>query len=176
MVVCRRGWFVNRPAFVSPQVDRAYILPIAWLWPILVWSGLGNREVQYNTHQMVFSSAAPLSRQLPATWLAGFTVALLTGSGVAVRLLLAGDGPGLLAWLSAALFIPSLALVLGVWSGGRKIFEVLYVTLWYLGPMNKIYAVDYSGANSAGNIAFFLPLTLAMILAAFYGRARQLQN
>jgi hypothetical protein len=36
--------------------------------------------------------------------------------------------------------------------------------------------IDYLGANSGGNIAFFIPFSIALILAAFIGRARQLQN
>jgi hypothetical protein len=90
-------------------------------------------------------------------------------------LLIAGDGAGLLAWFSAALFIPSLALVLGIWSGSSKLFEVLYVSLWYL-ALNKVYAVDYLGAYSRGNISLFIPLSLALIAAAFIGRAKQLAN
>ena len=160
----------------TPENVRAFVLPFAWLWPILIWSGLGNREIQHNAHQMVFSSASPLMRQLPAQWLAGFLMTALTGSGVAIKLLSAGDSGGLLAWMSAALFIPSFALALGVWSNSHKLFEVLYVTLWYLGPMNKIAAVDFLGANSGGNPGFFIPFSVALILAAFIGRARQLQN
>jgi hypothetical protein len=160
----------------TPENVRAFVLPFAWLWPVLIWSGLGSREIRNNAHQMIFSSASPLWRQLPATWLAGFLVTILTGSGVALKLLGAGDGAGMLAWISAAIFIPSLALALGVWSNSHKLFEVLYVALWYLGPMNKVYAVDYLGANSSGNIGFFLPLSIALILVAFVGRARQLQN
>jgi len=155
---------------------RAYILPFVWIWPVLIWSGMGNREISNNTGQMVFSSAAPLMRQLPATWLAGFLVAVLTGSGVALKLLIAGDGVGLLAWLSGALFIPSFALASGVWSNSHKLFEVLYVTMWYLGPLNKIYAVDYLGANSNGNIKFFIPFSIALIIVTFIGRARQLRT
>jgi hypothetical protein len=67
-------------------------------------------------------------------------------------------------------------LALGVWSNSHKLFEVLYVTIWYLGPMNKIETVDFLGANSSGNPGFFLPLSMALIVAAFIGRARQLQN
>ena len=160
----------------KPEIARQFILPLTWLWPILLWSGLGSREIQHNAQQMVFSSAAPLWRQLPASWLAGFLVTVLTGSGVAIKLLSAGDGVGLLAWLSGALFIPSFALASGVWTNSHKVFEVVYVALWDLGPMNKIAAVDYPGANSNGNIGFFLPLSLALIVAAFLGRARQLQN
>jgi hypothetical protein len=100
---------------------------------------------------------------------------VVTGSGVALKLLSAGDGTGLLAWISAALFIPSFALALGVWSNSNKLFEVLYISLWYL-AMNKLAVVDFFGANSSGNVAFFLPFSAALIVAAFLGRARQLQN
>ena len=160
----------------TPETLRASLLPLAWLWPILIWSGMGNRELRHNTHQMVFSSGAPLLRQLPAAWLAGFIVAILAGSGAALKLLSAGDPVGLLAWLSGALFIPSLALALGVWSNSSKVFEVLYVSLWYIGPMNKINTLDYLGANGHGNPGFFIPFSILLIALAFIGRARQLQN
>ena len=163
-------------AFLLPvETVRAFILPITWLWPVLIWSALGNREVRYNTHQMVFSSAAPLRRQLPAAWLAGFIVTVLTGSGAAIRLFSVGDIPGLVAWLSGALFIPSLALALGIWSSSSKLFEVLHVFLWYL-VINGVTAVDYPGANSDGNVGFFLTLSMALIALSFIGRARQIQN
>jgi hypothetical protein len=161
--------------FMAPRLVRAFILPITWLWPVMVWSGLGNREVRYNTHQMVFSSAAPIRGQLPATWLAGFIITALTGSGAAIKLLSVGDVSGLVAWFSGALFIPSLALALGVWSGSSKLFEVLHVSVWYL-VINGVTAVDYLGANSDGNIGFFIPVSMALILLAFIGRVRQLQN
>ncbi len=137
---------------------------------------MGNREMTNNTQQMVFSSAAPLMRQLPATWLAGFIVTVLAGSGAALKLLGAGDTVGLLAWFSAALFIPSFVLASGVWSNSHKVFEILYITLWYLGPLNKVPGMDYIGANSDGYIGFFIPFSIALIVAAFIGRARQLRN
>jgi hypothetical protein len=169
------GLFIAGIVNTAPN-SRQFVLMIAWIWPILIWSGMGNREIQNNTHQMIFSSAAPLWRQLPATWLAGFIVTVLTGSGVAIKLFTANDIPGLLAWTSAAIFIPSLALAMGVWSNSHKLFEILYMCIWYLGPLNKIPALDYLGANSNGNIGLFIPLSIALIVAAFIGRARQLQN
>ena len=161
---------------VPVESVRTGVLPFAWIWPILIWSGMGNRENRNNTQQMVFSSAAPLMRQLPATWLAGFIIAFMTGSGAALKLLVANDGVGLLAWCSAVLFIPSFALVLGVWSNSSKVFEVLYITMWYIGPMNYVYAADYIGTKGDGNIGFFIPFSIALIVVAFIGRARQLQN
>jgi len=159
----------------SPENVRAFILPITWLWPILIWSGLGNREMRHNLGQMVFSSTAPLTRQLPATWLAGFIVTALTGVGAAIRFWSAGDNASLLIWFSAALFIPTFALALGIWSHSSKLFEVLHVSIWYL-ALNGIPTVDYFGSNSDGNIGFFIPFSLALIVAAFIGRARQIQN
>jgi hypothetical protein len=162
--------------FTPVESIRVHVLPFVWIWPILIWSGMGNREIRHNAQQLLFSSAAPLIRQLPAGWMAGFIVAVLTGSGAALKLLVAGDGVGLLAWFSAVLFIPSFALALGVWSNSHKLFEVLYVTMWYIGPMNYVYAMDYIGTKGDGNIGFFIPFSFALIIVAFIGRARQLQN
>jgi hypothetical protein len=99
----------------------------------------------------------------------------LIGSGAALKLLASGDWAGLLAWFSAALFIPSFALALGVWSNSHKLFEVLQVSIWYL-AMNKLYVVDYFGANSTGNIWFFIPFSIALIAVSFIGRKAQLQH
>lgn len=159
----------------TPENARAFVLPIAWLWPTLIWSSLGNREIHHNAHQMVFASAAPVWRQLPAQWLAGFLVTALTGLGVAIKLFTVGDTVGLLAWFSGALFIPSLALAFGVWSNTSKVFEIVYLCLWYIGPLNNVPEVDYLGAHSGGNLGFFLPLSVVLIVAAFVGRMRQVR-
>jgi hypothetical protein len=42
--------------------------------------------------------------------------------------------------------------------------------------MNKVTTVDFLGANSSGNIGLFIPLSLALLVTALIGRARQLQN
>jgi len=162
------------------DVVRQYLLPAAWLWPFLVWSPLGNREARHRTEQMVFSAAFPLRGQLPAAWIAGLIVALATGSGVALRLLLAGQWSALLAWAVGAAFIPALALALGVWSGSSKLFEVVYFLLWYAGPMNQVPALDYLGATdeavTTGIPLVYLALTLLLLGLAFAGRQRQMHK
>ena len=166
--------------FVAPLATaRQFILPVAWIWPLLRWSALGNREARYGTNGLVFSAAHPLSRQLPAAWASGVILAVITGGGVAVRLGLAGDWGGLGAWTVGAVFIPTLALALGVWSGGGKLFEVVYLLLWYLGPMQHVPGMDYLGslpaAVRAGTPVVFLIATLLLGAAAVAGRKRQLQ-
>ena len=167
--------------FASPlQISRGLLLSFAWIWPVLVWSALGNRDARFGTSQLLFSCARILPRQFPAAWLAGVFVALLAGLGAAVRLALAGQEAGLLAWIAGALFIPSLALALGVWSGSSKFFEALYVVLWYVGPMNHVRGVDFTGAaNGALTLRYaFVYFALAAILlaAAFFRRAQQLRG
>jgi len=98
---------------------------------------------------------------------------------VAARLLLAGDVPALGAWLAGALFLPSLALALGTWSGTGKLFEGILPALWYIGPMNHVAAFDYCGAGRAA-IEARMPLAyaagaLALLVAAWFGRRRQMR-
>lgn len=56
-------------------------------------------------------------------------LAMVTGSGVALNLVLHGDWLRVLTWVVGALFIPSLALYLGVWTSSCKLFEFIYTIL-----------------------------------------------
>lgn len=165
--------------FTPIDVARQHLLPLAWIWPILLWSALGNRELRHRTNQLVFSAAHPLPRQLPATWLAGLTIALIMGSGLAMRLVLGGHWDVLFAWSVGAAFIPSLALALGIWSGSSKLFEVVYVVLWYAGPMNRVPFLDYMGVTgeiiATGVPLYYLGLVVLLLGLAVVGRWRQIQ-
>jgi len=168
-------------ALLPIEIARQYILPFTWLWPILVWSALGTREARHHTAGMVFSAAHPLGRQLPAIYAVGVVVTALTGSGVAFNFLRAGDLASLSAWVVAALFIPSLAIALAVWSGGSKLFEVVYLALWYAGPMNQFLPqLDFIGASdqaaSSGTPLIFLVATVVLMGMALIGRQRQLRG
>ncbi len=157
---------------VSPTVAaRQGVLTVAWLWPALVWSQMGARESRYATQSLIFSSARTLHRQLPAVWFAGFIVAMLTGGGYALRLLAIADWPALLAWFAGALFIPSLALALGVWSGTSKPFEAIYTVWWYLGPLNHAPGFDFIGTVSAtSQPVSYIVLSTLLLSAAYFGR------
>lgn len=155
---------------------RSWILPAALLWPLLVWSGLGCREARHATGPIVFSAPRPLWNQLPASWLAGFSVSLLMGGGALLRFGLAGQWTGFAALLVGLLFIPSLALALGVWSGTSKTFEVVYAVFWYLGVLNDVLELDYTGLHASGNWPVYLLLSIALFFIAIYGRKRQMEN
>ena len=162
------------------ETARGMMLPLAWLLPVLTWSKLGTREARYRTDQLVFSSAKVLQRQLPAVWMAGVLLALVTGSGVALNMALKGMWPGVLAWGVGALFIPSLALCLGVWTGSSKTFEFIYSLLWYIGPLNQVEALDFMGAVpgsvEAGIWQTYLAVTVVLTVLAIVGRKMQIQR
>jgi hypothetical protein len=164
------------------EVARRAWLPAAWLWPLFIWSPLGTRETRHQTAELVFSSSHPLTRQLPVTWMVGLGVTLLCGSGVGLQLLLSGAWAPLGAWLAGACFIPSLAIALGVWSGTTRLFEIVYLLIWYLGPLHPIDMprLDFMGAAD-GSLHANLPvyvalLTLALLASCFAGRKRQLMG
>jgi hypothetical protein len=163
--------------FSPISVSRALLIA-AWIWPLLIWSAMGTREARRGTGPLVFSTAHPLRRQLPACWLAGVIIAVLTGGGTGLRLLFAGEQLGLIAWTVGAFFIPTMALALGVWSGSSKLFEVLYLLLWYLGPANQVGEIDFMGAVGPllppHTPVLFCSISAALALFAVAGRKRQL--
>lgn len=159
----------------TPEVTRTVILPMAWVWPILLWSSIGNREVRYGVWQLTFSSAFPLQRQLPAQWLAGFVLAPVMASGAILRLAISGEMAALLALFAGALFIPSLALALGVWSNSSKPFEIIYILIWYIGPLNRMPVLDYIGATGDSQPLYFMLAALALAFFAVLGRVRQIR-
>jgi hypothetical protein len=101
--VVAAGLLIASLANPAPEARRD-LLPWVWVWPILLWSAMGTREARHQTDELIFSAAHSLRRQFPAAWLAGVIVAVLMGSGVALRLLLARDWAGLLGFAVGAVF------------------------------------------------------------------------
>jgi hypothetical protein len=161
--------------FSPLHLVRTWLLPLAWLWPLLVWSQMGNREHRHGVWQMVFSAPRPTQHQLPAMWLAGVLVAAIAGSGAAIKFAAMGTWMSLFAWAAGAAFIPALALMLGVWTNTSRMFEMVYLLWWYL-ALNGLAAADFigttQGAAARGNPWLFLALAPVLFLLALVGRQR----
>jgi hypothetical protein len=171
------GLWIASVAMDTPSA-RMYLFPYLWIWPVFVWSGMGTREQRFRTGGILFSAPRPLARQLPATWGAGFIVGMTFASGILLRLAVSGEIAALLSIVAGALFIPSLATALGVWSGTSKTFEAFYVALWYIGPAHHTPSIDFQAttdaAVSAGSPAVFAAAGLLLFIAALGGRWRQI--
>ncbi|HSB89059.1 MAG TPA: ABC transporter permease subunit [Anaerolineales bacterium] len=164
---------LNISILKSPlSVVTEYLLPFVWLWPLALWSGMGNREHKNNTSQMVFSSASPVRRQLPAAWLAGVLATGLLVIAGAVVFLTNSDLPGLTGWAGAVVFVPTLALALGVFSSGDRMFEVVYVIWWYMGLMQKVAGMDFT----TGAPQVYLPAAAGLLLLSAFWRGRQVRG
>jgi hypothetical protein len=95
-------------------------------------------------------------------------------------LILAGNWIGVLALVVGALFIPSLAFTLGVYAGTSKLFEVIYMLVWYSGPVNKVPALDFT-VSSINSGSVRMPLiyficTVVLLGLGVIGRRRQIHN
>jgi hypothetical protein len=160
---------------LSPvNLVSTYLLPAAWIWPLTLWSQMGSREYLSGTSQIVFSVPQPARRQLPALWLAGITVAGITGFGAALNYGTSGAWMGLLAWAGGVLFIPALALMLGVWTRSRRVFEMVYLLWWYL-AFNGVPALDFIGTTQAAsersNPWVFVGLAVTFFIFSWIGRS-----
>jgi len=183
---CPWWWYAVAVGLVIAQaaapieMSRGLLLSAAWIWPILIWSALGTREARFGTQQLLFSCPRVLSRQLPAAWLASVIVTALLGAGTALRLGVTGQTTALFAWAAGALFVPSLALALGVWTGTSRFFEGFYTALWYIGPLNRVPGLDFTGGGSgamADRFAWlYLSLSVILLTVALARRARQLRG
>lgn len=153
------------------ETARSGILAAAWLWPVLLWSQMGTRETQFSTGALIFSAPRAVPRQLLAMFAAGVLVAALTGGGLALHLMIARDFAGLAAWGAGTLFIPALAIALGVTNGSRKFFEALYTAWWYVGPLHHIRQLDFMGTTPQSSTpAGYLAAAAVLVVAAYAWR------
>lgn len=178
------SWYLFAMALVTAQlaesydIVRMYILPAAFIWPLPIWSAMGTRERRFNTEQLLFSSASPLTRQFPAAWIAGWVITLAMASGMIVRTSLVGEWTHTVALLIAALFVPTLALALGTLTSTRKTFEVVYLMIWYVGSVDRLWALDFVGVTdeslAISTPSVFLMLTCVMLPISFLVRRYRL--
>jgi hypothetical protein len=159
------------PLGVSIEMAR-FLLLVAWVWPILILSGLGCRENRFDTRQIVFAAPHPISRQFPAAWLSAFVVTAVLGAGALIKFILMGETISVLGWLTGAVFIPSLALFLGTLTGSGKAFEAIFVVWMYL-LTQKAAFLDFMGIIP--NSAWYFYALLALILLALAALTRQRQ-
>ncbi len=180
----RWWWFAGAAALeVAALVVQAgyvllIVLPLAWIWPLLIWSAMGARESQHNVEPLIFSTPHPIPRQLTAAWLVGTLVALGMAGGVLLRLALLGQWQVVPAILVGALFVPTLALAAGCWTGSSKLFEAGYLFVWYMASVHGVSVLDFMGRIPAmrdrGIPWLYAGLTLVLAAAAVAGRYRSI--
>ena len=137
------------------------LLPLVSVWPLFVWSRIGSRTARHGIRPQILASTYPVG-QLLGEWVAGCLVAAGVGSATFALLTLATGPAALLGAAGAVVFPPSLALVAGLWTGSPRLFEALYLALWYVGPLNGGAVADFVGVTTRG-VSTGVPLAFAAV-------------
>jgi len=174
--LCVIGLFVALT--LSPlDIAQLYILPLAFVLPLTIWSNLGVREVKHRAELIIFSAPHPLTRQLPITLLIGIFVAFILAIPLLLRFIFVGEWLSLSGLVVGVLFVPSLAMALGVWSNGSKLFEGGYLFIWYIASMYSIPILDFMGrvpvAREQRIYLVYLLITFLLIVIIYFGRKKQ---
>ncbi|MBE1530613.1 hypothetical protein [Actinomadura algeriensis] len=149
---------------VPSDAVSAVVLPLAWVWPVLLWSRLGTRPGTAGVEGLLGAYPSPL-RRLLAEWTAGFAITVLTGLAPLARMVLDADAAGASAWLAGALLVPSAALALGTVSRTPRVFQAVYPPLWYA-AFNGLAPLDFMGAVPGGPHPAIVAALAVLFLAA----------
>ncbi|XVV15488.1 hypothetical protein ACQP2X_14440 [Actinoplanes sp. CA-131856] len=169
-----RWWWLGAAALVVAGLavpsGASGLLAAAWIWPVLIWSRLGCQAREQGAEALLGACPGPVVRVL-AQWLSG--VALTAVVGLGPGLVMAVDGR-LAEWLAGAVFVPALALALGVIAGTQRFFQAVYPLLWYL-VINDVAGLDYMGILAGGPspVAVVTGATLLLVSALTAVSVRQ---
>ncbi|WP_051051940.1 hypothetical protein [Paenibacillus sonchi] len=150
------------------------LLPFIMIWPLALWSQMGTRDQHYFTTGLTLSCSSPLAKWW-TEWLSGVFITLLFSAGAIIRFIAEDQMPALLAWGTGLLFIPTLALALGTLGGSKKLFEVIYLLWWYMGPLNHVPSLDFLGVSDR-NPMFYLMFSVLLFTAGAAVRLWQTGN
>jgi hypothetical protein len=179
LMLYRKGprwfWLVNiggMVALIFTPLDVAHqmLLPVLWFLQIGRWSDLTTKEKTSRIHHFTFAAYQPLKRLLPSQLIAGVTLALALSSPLLIRYAFALEFLQVVGIIAGAFFIVLLAACLGVISGGKKLFEVLFFMITYLN-LNRVPFADYFGFQTSG-YSLLLVISLCSGLAVLCWSAR----
>ena len=97
-----------------------------------------------------------------------------------LRLMIAGEAHLLHGWFVSVLFVPALALALGVWTNSGRLFEMLYFAIWFLGVCSggHVWPLDFLGrGNQPAAVSvptLYVVVTAVLLALAVIGRRKQL--
>jgi hypothetical protein len=164
-------WILGLVAVALAGLWNPDALAAGWLWPLVAWSALGCRAERDGTLPLLLSTPGGVVRPVLAAFGAGAILAVVAGLGALLRAL--PDPVAVLAFAAGCLLVPALALACGVWTRGPRLFEVTWLLVWYLGPVNRVPGLDVARTRSPWVISAWLAAAAALLLLAIAGRARE---
>jgi hypothetical protein len=186
LMLYRKGpkwlWLVNIGGmmaliFAPLTIAHQMILPILWFLQVARWSDLATKEKTNRIHYFTFASYKPLTRLLPAQILAGIIVAIGLALPLLIRLLITQHLAAVLGIILGGILIVLCAVALGILSGGKKLFEILFFLFTYAN-LNKVPIADYFGGVNQGSNYFMLVFGLITLftLMSFIWRKMEIRR
>jgi len=177
IMLLRKGpkwlWLVNIAGMLalifSPlNIAHQILLPVLWFLQIGRWSDLVTKEKTYRVHYFSYTSYQPLSRLFSAQLLAGMLLSIGLATPLMIRLLMTAQLMPVLYILMGAIFIVLLAVFVGLITGGKKLFEILFFLITY-SNVNKIPFIDYfGGVNHPANYPVYLAGIIILLALMSY--------
>jgi hypothetical protein len=188
LLLIRKGsmwfWLINAALciatlFAPMDVAHLYLLPILWFLQVTRWSELATKEKTNRLHYFTYASYKPLQRMLPAQILAGVILALALAMPLMIRYAIGGNASAVLSITNGAIFIVLLAVCMGIVSGSKKLFEIIFFLLTYI-ITQKATPADYLGAmhhnNNTSYLFIVLGLSIFLALISFSVRNYQARH
>jgi len=162
-------------AFTKLEIAHMMLLPILWFLQVSRWSDIATKETEHRIHYFSFASFRPLTRLLPAQLIAAVALAIGLAMPLIIRYALVGEWLPILSIVTGAILVLSLSVFLGLISGGKKLFEVVYFLLTYA-HLNKAEGLDYFGGmvRSTTSITAVVLITAGFLLIGFAVRKVQM--
>ncbi|MEJ5962081.1 hypothetical protein [Pedobacter immunditicola] len=186
LLLIRKGnkwfWVVNGALWLSTffaplSLAHTYLLPVLWFLQVSRWSDIATREKTGRLHYFTYASYRPLFRMLPAQILAGILLAILLALPVLLRYTFLMDYHTVGHILNGAFLVVLSAIFLGMISGGKKLFEILFFLLTYA-VLNKIPWTDYLGTmpHDYNYILIIFVINATLAFTSFWIRSYQLRH
>lgn len=182
----RPKWFIGISAFfialgffASNPGLQLIIWSINWILPITILSSIGVKEYEFNTSPLIFSTRKPLFNQFFIPLLARWSLLIFYNLGAVCILLVTGDIDRLVVLFSGSLFLVGLASFCGIFFKTDKLFELLYLFIWLLGPLNAVPQLDFIGVTQS-SVAYaswviFLLIGILTIFCSFVLKIKQIR-
>lgn len=151
--------------FAPIAVVTRFILPVALIWPLERFSALGARERRWNVADILSATRSFAGRTLLAQWSAATLLGSLFCAGYLVRLAATGHPIEAVACIAVVAATAGAALAFGTLTGASRLFEAVYLIVWYLGPINGLPALDFSGSIATAPVAL---TSICLVLSAMF--------
>jgi hypothetical protein len=155
------------PLMAAQQI----VLPVLWFFQVARWSDISTRERNAGIHYFSYASYKPLSRIFTAQVLSAIILSVCLAVPLLIRLAFDAQVMAMASVMLGGILIVMLAILSGLLSGGKKLFEIVFFMLTY-SNINKVPVLDYFGGLNHGTLYLttLAAITAALLMLSYVGK------